>query len=224
MYNKLTLVIPTKNEKESLPAVLDELKKYDLKKLIVLEPSDKETISAIKEYDCQLIYQSNKGYGDAIKLGIKNVKTEYFSIFNADGSFNPIELENMLELIESNQADIVFASRYEKDCGSQDDTIITYIGNFIFTKLGNVFFKLNVTDILYTYVLAKTDCIKNLDLKKNDFRLCVELPIKAKRAGINIKTSKSYERQRISGKKKVNAIRDGFYILLEMIRLFFVKN
>ena len=224
MYNKLTLVIPTKNEKESLPAVLDELKKYDLKKLIVLEPSDKETISAIKEYDCQLIYQSNKGYGDAIKLGIKNVKTEYFSIFNADGSFNPIELENMLELIESNQADIVFASRYEKDCGSQDDTIITYIGNFIFTKLGNVFFKLNLTDILYTYVIAKTDYIKNLDLKKNDFRLCVELPIKAKRAGINIKTSKSYERQRISGKKKVNAIRDGFYILLEMIRLFFVKN
>ena len=224
MYNKLTLVIPAKNEKESLPTVLDELKKYDLKKLIVLEPSDKETINAIKEYDCQLIYQSNKGYGDAIKLGIKNVKTDYFSIFNADGSFNPSELENMLELLESNQADIVFASRYEKDCGTQDDTIITYIGNFIFTKLGNIFFKLNVTDILYTYVIAKTDCIKKLDLKKNDFRLCVELPIKAKRAGINIKTSKSYERQRISGKKKVNAIRDGFYILLEMIRLFFVKN
>ena len=66
--------------------------------------------------------------------------------------------------------------------------------------------------------------IKKIYLKKNDFRLCVELPIKAKRAGINIKTSKSYERQRISGKKKVNAIRDGFYILLEMIRLFFVKN
>lgn len=224
MYNKLTLVIPAKNEKESLPSVLDELKKYNLKKLIVLEPSDQETINAIKEYDCKLIYQSNKGYGDAIKLGIKNVETEFFSIFNADGSFNPAELENMLQLLETNQADIIFASRYEKDCGSQDDTIITYIGNFIFTKLGNVFFKLNVTDILYTYVLAKTDCIKNLDLKKNDFRLCVELPIKAKRAGINIKTSKSYERQRISGKKKVNAIRDGFYILLEMIKLFFVKN
>ncbi len=224
MYNKLTLVIPAKNEKESLPSVLDELKKYNLKKLIVLEPSDQETINAIKEYDCKLIYQSNKGYGDAIKLGIKNVETEFFSIFNADGSFNPAELENMLQLLKTNQADIIFASRYEKDSGSQDDTIITYIGNLIFTKLGNVFFKLNVTDILYTYVLAKTDCIKNLDLKKNDFRLCVELPIKAKRAGINIKTSKSYERQRISGKKKVNAIRDGFYILLEMIKLFFVKN
>ena len=33
----LTLVIPAKNEKESLPKVLNELKKYDLKIIIVLE-------------------------------------------------------------------------------------------------------------------------------------------------------------------------------------------
>ena len=39
----------------------------------------------------------------------------------------------------------VFASRYEKDCGSEDDTIITLIGNYIFTKIGNIFFKLKIT-------------------------------------------------------------------------------
>ena len=33
----LTLVIPAKNEKESLPLVLKELKKYKLKKIVVLE-------------------------------------------------------------------------------------------------------------------------------------------------------------------------------------------
>ena len=33
----LTLVIPAKEEKESLPQVLDELKKYKLKKIVVLE-------------------------------------------------------------------------------------------------------------------------------------------------------------------------------------------
>ena len=61
---------------------------------------------------------------------------------------------------------LYFASRYEKDCGSEDDTFITYIGNFIFTKIGNVFFNLDITDILYTYVMAKTEKIKNLNLKK----------------------------------------------------------
>tara|TARA_Y100000590_G_C15579516_1_gene961746 strand:- start:527 stop:1198 length:672 start_codon:yes stop_codon:yes gene_type:complete len=222
--HKLSLVIPAKKEKESLPLVLEELKNYKLNKLVVLEPGDYETIDSIKNFDCEIIYQKKKGYGDAINLGIENVKSELFCIFNADGSFNPSELKNMENILESQKADIIFASRYEKDCGSDDDTIITYLGNYIFTKIGKIFFSLNVTDILYTYVMAKTDKIKKLNLEKNDFRLCVELPIKAKRANLNINNSKSYERERISGKKKVNAIRDGLYILSEMLRLFFFRS
>ena len=41
----LTLIIPAKNEKESLPSVLDELKKYNLKIIIVLEKDDLDTIN-----------------------------------------------------------------------------------------------------------------------------------------------------------------------------------
>lgn len=221
--NKLTLVIPAKNEKESLPKVIDELKPFKLNKLVILEPSDKETIDAIRDTDCQIIYQKDKGYGDAILLGIENVSSEYFCIFNADGSFNPQELAEMENIIKKENADIVFASRYDKGCGSDDDTIITYLGNFIFTKLGKIFFNLNVSDILYTYVFAKTEKIKNLNLKKKDFCLCIELPIKSKRNNLKIVNSKSFERPRISGKKKVNPIKDGTLILIEMIKLFFKK-
>ena len=46
----LTLIIPAKNEKESLPKVLDELGKFNLKKNIILDASDKLTIEAIKSY------------------------------------------------------------------------------------------------------------------------------------------------------------------------------
>jgi len=41
----LTLVIPAKNERESLPIVLNELKKFNIKILIVLEKNDLETIN-----------------------------------------------------------------------------------------------------------------------------------------------------------------------------------
>ena len=217
----LTLIIPAKNEKESLPSVLDELKKFNIKKNILLESSDTITIEAIKNYDCEIIYQDSKGYGDALKKGIQTVNTEYFCIFNADGSFNPEELSQMMNKIKKDNNDFVFASRYEKDCGSDDDTLVTFIGNYIFTLLGKVFFNLKITDILYTYVMARTDCAKKLDLKAKDFSFCVELPIKAKRADFKICTSKSYERPRIGGKKKVNAIKDGFKILFSMIKLFF---
>ena len=35
--------------------------------------------------------------------------------------------------------DIIFASRYEKNSSSEDDTLLTYIGNKIFTYIGRIF-------------------------------------------------------------------------------------
>ena len=217
----LTLIIPAKNEKESLPKVLDELKGFNFRKNVILEASDKLTIEAIKTYDCKIIYQESKGYGDALKKGIETVETEFFCIFNADGSFNPKELDLMIKKIKDDEYDFVFASRYEKDCGSEDDTLITFVGNYIFTFLGKIFFKLKITDILYTFVMARSSCTKKLGLTSKDFSICVELPIKAQRANYKICTSKSFERPRIAGKKKVNAFKDGLKILFSMIKLFF---
>ena len=215
----LTLVIPAKEEKESLPKVLDELIKYNLKKIIVLEESDYSTIKSIKNYNCDVLFQKKRGYGAALIEGIQNVKTKYFCIFNADGSFNPKELSIMLNKIEVNKLDLVFGSRYEKEGGSEDDTIITYIGNYFFTKLGKILFKLNITDILYTYVIGETQKVINLELKEENFNYCIELPIKAKKYGLKMLSTPSYERPRIGGKKKVNAFKDGFSILISMMGL-----
>ncbi len=220
----LTLVIPAKKEKESLPAVLDELKSYNLKIIIVVEKTDIETIESLKGYDVKILYQSGKGYGDALINGINSVDTEFFCIFNADGSFDPKELSFMLHKSSEENYDFVFGTRYEKDCSSDDDTFVTYVGNFIFTLLGKIFFKLKISDILYTYVLGKTSNAQNLNLQSKNFVFCVELPINASRNNHKITTSKSKERARIAGKKKVNAMLDGLSILSGMIRLFFNKN
>jgi len=88
----LTLIIPAKNEKESLPDVINEIKNINCQKTIVLAADDLETINAIKDFDVKIVYQDNYGYGDAIISGINSVDTDYFCIFNADGSFNPSEL------------------------------------------------------------------------------------------------------------------------------------
>ncbi len=221
--NNITLIIPAKNEAESLPQVLDELKKYPYNISIILHPSDKNTIEAINNFDVKIIYQKNFGYGDALIEGIENCKTNYFCIFNADGSFNPIEIDQMKTLLIKNKLDLVFASRYEKDSSSDDDTIVTLIGNYIFTFLGKFFFKLKISDILYTFVLGNCDNVRNLRLKEKDFCFCVELPIKAGRKMLKMQSINSHERKRIGGKKKVNEIRDGFKILLSMVRLFFSK-
>ena len=216
----ITLIIPAKNEPESLPSVLDELSKFQYTIKVILEKSDLRTINAIRNKDCEIIFQKGNGYGNAINYGIDKTDTSFFCIFNADGSFIPDEIEMMLTRLKNENADFVFASRYEKNAKSEDDTIITLIGNFIFSKIGNIFFKLPISDILYTFVLGKTLSVKKLNLKQDDFRLCVELPIKASFLNMKITSSPAYERARIAGKKKVNAIKDGFLILTAMIKYF----
>ena len=222
--NNLTLLIPAKEEAESLPLVLKELEKYNCRKLVVMSKEDKETIKAIEDYSCEKLYQKKNGYGAALIEGIEHIETEYLCIFNADGSFNPKELSIMLNKIKVNKLDLVFGSRYEKEGGSEDDTIITSIGNYFFTKLGKILFKLNITDILYTYVMGKTSKVRNLSLISKDFSFCVELPIKAKRKGYKLINSKAYERLRIGGRKKVNPFKDGLIILIYLIRLFFIRS
>ena len=219
--DNLTLIIPAKNESESLPKVLNELINYNLKTIVILEKKDLKTIDSIKNFNCKILYQVNKGYGDALILGINNVETQFFCIFNADGSFDPKELNQMYTQANNFGADFVFGSRYMNNASSEDDTLITFVGNKIFSMIGKIFFSLPISDILYTYVLGNTEKAKKLNLKQKSFSFCVELPIYAKRFQNNLISTPANERARIAGVKKVNAFKDGFLILISMIKIFF---
>ena len=218
MMNDLTLLIPAKFEKESLPHVLKELNIYDCKKLIVLKREDLETIKSIKNKfsNTKILFQKGDGYGSALIEGINHIKSKYLCIFNADGSFGARELIEMYKLNKT--TNFVFGSRYNKDSLSEDDTIITYIGNKFFSTMGQLFLNLRLNDILFTYIMGETKKFKLLKLIEKDFRICIEIPTNIKEKKFSYKSVSSHERKRIGGKKKVNAFLDGFKILQYMLK------
>ena len=87
--------------------------------------------------------------------------------------------------------------------------------------MGKILFSLNLNDILYTYVMGKSEYFNQLKVKSNDFRFCVEFPIKMQLLNMKYTSIPSYEKKRLGGEKKVNAFKDGFLILIEMLSLFF---
>ena len=216
--NKLTLIIPAKNEAESLPKVLDSLKKLNLNIVVSLKDNDLKTIESIKNFDVKIHHQSGLGYGNSLKEAIESCETDWFCIFNADGSFEKDDLKKMYNLMENN--DFVYTSRYLENSGSEDDTFITFLGNKIFSFLGKIFFSLKINDILFTYVMGSVDAFKKLKIQSNDFKFCVEMPIKMSVSNMKYNVIPSYEKKRIGGKKKVNAFKDGSLILYEMVKLF----
>tara|TARA_B100000941_G_scaffold66525_1_gene44394 strand:- start:628 stop:1311 length:684 start_codon:yes stop_codon:yes gene_type:complete len=220
--NEITLIIPAKKEPNALPIVLEELKiKYpDIVIFIVIDKTDHETLNSIKKYNCKIIFQNGRGYGNAIIEGLKQSNTLYSCIYYADGSTDPKYISMMLKKVKGEKLDLVFGSRYEKGADSFDDDFITRIGNFIFTFLGNFFMKLNISDLLFTYVFGKTSKFNEMKLEQNDYCLCVEIPFKSKILKYNYSTIPCVERKRVADKKKVKAFSDGLKILIYMIKKY----
>ena len=220
-FTNLTLVVPAKEKTDCLFHVLKELESFDIQKIVVI-PNDRNFPENWKFKKIKVIKQKNSGYGNALLEGIEEVKTDFFCIFNADGSFNPNELEKMFIL--TNEYNFVFASRYLKDAKSDDDTLITSFGNYLFSLIGRIFFNIKLVDILYTFVIGNNKKFKELNVKSEDFCFCVELPIKMQRKKFSYIDVASHERNRISGKKNVNEFTDGLKILFKMIKLFFLSK
>ena len=168
----------------------------------------------------KIIFQTGRGYGNAIIEGLKQSNTLYSCIYYADGSTDPKYISIMLEKVLNENLDLVFGSRYEKDANSFDDDFITRIGNFIFTFLGNFFMKLNISDLLFTYVFGKTSKFNEMKLQQDDYCLCVEIPFKSKMFKYKYTTIPCVERKRVADKKKVKAFSDGFKILIYMLKKY----
>ena len=220
----ISLIIPAKNELESLGKTIREILSYKfVNEIIIVVDSKKDnSINAVKKYNVKIVIQKQKGYGSAIIEGFNYASNEYGCIFNADFSFNPQYLKLMIN--KTNKYQFIFGSRYIKNGSSDDDTIITFIGNKIFTFIAKLFLKIKLSDVLFTYVLCNVKNFKKLQLKESDFRLCIELPLKVENNHFKYTEIAVRERKRFSGKKKVNELKDGFLILVKIIVSLFNKQ
>ena len=214
----VSLVIATYNEEESIKYVLDELQKFNLGEIIIVDGNSTDNTKAIAEaYGIKFISQNKKGWGSAVKEGIDLTTLPFVTYMDGDGSYNPKALLEMRSLIDSNDA--VFCSRYKDGAKSPDDTPIRALGNRIFTIIVKILFGPKISDSLFFYPMFKKTILKNFDLDSDDFTLCLELPVKVHQTGLKYVEILSEERERYAGVTKVNALTDGFKILIGILSL-----
>lgn len=121
----LTIVIPTYNEEGCLEKVLSDLKDFsyvhnfkiiivddgstDESRVIINRLIDSETVSCVH-------HKINKGYGAAIKTGIRSVNTRFVITIDADGQHRLPDILNLWQTIKESDADMIVGGRiYERD-------------------------------------------------------------------------------------------------------------
>ena len=142
--NEITLIIPAKNEAESLPRVLDELKNYSYNINVILHPSDESTIKAIKDYNIKIFHAKKiPTHGGSIRVfaSKKNYRISYSakSLINRESTGKKLRTELNLfknKVIESkfNFWSLIsnLLKKKKRICGisapSRASTMINYLG------------------------------------------------------------------------------------------------
>ena len=221
----IEILIPTFNEEKNLPITINSLKEVGLNNLTILDAlSDDQTVKVAKENNCKVLIDPTRrlGFGYSVINGIKNSKSKYLCIFDADGSFDANTISKMKKLLEEKNLDFVFGSRYIGGHKSDDDTLLTQFGNFFFSKLISFLFNFKTTDALFLYLFGKRECFTELKLEEKDFKICTEALIKA-RTNYKCEEIYSHENKRIYGTTKVNRFKDGYLMLSNIIKLWLKK-
>jgi dolichol-phosphate mannosyltransferase len=127
---KLSIILPTYNEKENLPIIVWLLFKYlqdkvDFEVIIIEDGSPDGTLEAAKQLqdiygaDNVLILNRGKklGLGTAYKAGLELATGDYVVLMDADLSHHPKYIPAFIELAQEGNYDIVTGTRYRGNGG-----------------------------------------------------------------------------------------------------------
>ena len=221
--SKIEIVIPALDEEKSICSIIEKCLKFTDNILVVDGRSNDDTVRLAKEMGVNVVIQNGKGKGAAIREALGHSNNEVIVMLDADGSMRPEEIPLFFDGINSG-ADIVKGSRMIYHGGSNDITLFRRFGNFIFITLINTFLNTNYTDLCYGYMAFNKNAVEKLlnCLNCDGFNIEAEIIVKATRMGLKIMEIPSFELKRVHGKSKLRTCRDGFKILLTILKELFL--
>lgn len=112
--SKYSIIVPAYNEATVISSFLEKMKKIqgleDYEMIIIDDGSTDETAEIVSKYDVKLIrHGNNKGYGAALKTGIRKATGDIIITLDSDGQHDPNELPRICELLKNN--DMVIGER-----------------------------------------------------------------------------------------------------------------
>jgi glycosyltransferase involved in cell wall biosynthesis len=214
----VSVVIPTLNEEECLPWVLEHLPAWVGEVVLVdgLSTDATQVLARRIRPDAVVVHQFQRGKGAALRAGFAAATGDIVVMIDADGSTDPREMGRFIDALVDG-ADFVKGSRYVEGGGSVDFTRIRSAGNRGLVVLANVLHGARFTDLCYGYCAFWRRHLDALALTADGFEIETELVLRALKAHLEIREVPSWELKRLAGVSNLNAISDGTRVLRTML-------
>ena len=161
----LTIVIPAFNESASLPRllpmVMEFCKLHEAKLIVVNDGSTDSTAEILNQFalngTVQVVHHKlNKGYGAAIKSGIRLAITKFVITIDADGQHELSDVQALYSYLVANDADMVVGNRL----GQSEASLYRGFGKALIRWFAKLLLPIHIHDInsgmkIYNVELAK---------------------------------------------------------------------
>ncbi len=189
---KYTLTIPIFNEEKNIKNLINSLKKsfiindkHCTRILLINDGSTDKTEEKIKleiNNNAKIIllnHKINKGYGAALKTGIKYSKniSKYIIFIDSDLT-NPIKDIRKIKKLMNSNFDFIQGDRVSAGLNLLpiSRSFFTFFGN----RVAKLFMNMNINDYTGGFRAVKLSLYENVILKENDFSIIIEEKYKLK--------------------------------------------
>jgi glycosyltransferase involved in cell wall biosynthesis len=227
----LSIIVPVFNEAATVGLVIDRLLAIDLpleREIIVVDDGSTDgTRQALVHYAARphtrlLQSDRNFGKGHAVRMGLAAARGTIVAIQDADLELDPSELAALTMPILRGDRGVVYGSRFL--AGRQQAPWLTIAANRLLTRLTNLLYGSNLTDMETCYKVMRSDIARSLSLESNGFDIEPEITAKILRRGHSIlELPVRYEARRRSAGKKIGW-HDGWRAVLVLIQRRFARS
>ena len=182
---RVSFVVPVYNEARTVIEVLERIESLGLdRQIVVVDDGSTDGSAELLEAwssmrrDVVVLHQPNRGKGAALRAAITRVDGEVVVVQDADGEYDPADVPQLVEPIARGVADVVFGSRLSGGRPQRAHLFWHLVGNRLLTLLTNVLFNTTLSDMETGYKAIRTDVLRALDLRQDDFRIEPELTAK----------------------------------------------
>jgi glycosyltransferase involved in cell wall biosynthesis len=222
----VSFIIPAFNEATTIGEVLDRVDALELDKQIIVvdDGSTDETAEVVERYrgartDIVLLRKENGGKGSAVRAAIPHLRGEITVIQDADMEYDPVDVPTLIEPIERGVADVVFGSRLSGGRPQRAYLFWHLLGNRFLSLLTNLLFNTTLSDMETGYKAFRTEVLRSLDLKENDFGIEPEITGKVCKRKLRIyELPIAYYGRSYDEGKKITW-RDGFKAIWVLLRV-----
>ena len=220
---KLSVIIPARNEEETLPLVLRDLNAmvpklegFSVEIIVVDDRSTDRTAQLARDLGARVVANPRRsGKGMALRAGFEAAGGDILAMMDADYSHRAEELPLFLQAIAQEGVGLVIGSRVVG--GSEEYHHIRALGNvFLSGSLGLATGRY-LSDALNGYKVFRRDVFTGFQYTSRNFEIEIEIVANALRKGYRILEVSSHERARAGGEMKSRVVRHGTRFLLRII-------